>query len=117
PANSRKPLWSLSYLTEGTGIFPLRSLRLIAANALAEKGFVISASREHFPEPVFPLSISYIASALLQIGAHVRIFDAGLHHFYNYSLQRELIRFKPDVIGLSLRNIDNAAYPRTRSYL
>jgi len=82
-----------------------------------KKVLLISANREHFPEPVFPLGISYIASALLQSGAHVRIFDAGLHPFYNYLLQQELIRFQPDVIGLSLRNIDNAAYPHTRCCL
>lgn len=78
---------------------------------------LVSANREHFPEPVFPLGAAYVAGALLRRGASVRIFDAGLHLFPLHALRRELRGFKPDVIGLSLRNIDNAAYPCTRSYV
>jgi radical SAM superfamily enzyme YgiQ (UPF0313 family) len=78
---------------------------------------LLSASREHFPEPVFPLGAAYVASALLREGAQVRGFDAGVTPFPLPSLRRALERFSPDIVGLSLRNVDNAAYPRSRCYL
>ncbi len=78
---------------------------------------LISANQEHFPEPVFPLGIVYVANALMRYGASVRIFDAGLYHFPLHSLQKEIMKFRPDRVGISLRNIDNAAYPSTRFYL
>ena len=78
---------------------------------------LISANREQFPEPVFPLGAAYVASALVQQGMSVRVFDAGLSRFPHRSLGREIIAFHPEFIGLSLRNIDNAAYPCTRHYV
>lgn len=77
---------------------------------------LISANREHFPEPVFPLGTAYVASALARQGITVRVFDAGRSLFPHRSLGREITGFRPDFIGLSLRNIDNASYPRTRHY-
>jgi radical SAM superfamily enzyme YgiQ (UPF0313 family) len=78
---------------------------------------LISANREHFPEPIFPLGAAYIAGALARSGAEVRVFDAGLARFPQHSLGREIAAFNPDTIGLSLRNIDNSAYPCTRHYV
>src|SRR4030065_1102592 len=78
---------------------------------------LLSASREDVPEPVFPLGAAYVASALLREGAQVRGFDAGITPFPLPSLRRALERFSPDIVGLSLRNVDNAAYPRSRCYL
>jgi radical SAM superfamily enzyme YgiQ (UPF0313 family) len=78
---------------------------------------LISANREHFPEPVFPLGTVYVASALVRQGMSVRIFDAGTSSFPLPSLHREIKAWQPHLIGLSLRNIDNAAYPCTRHYV
>lgn len=78
---------------------------------------LISANREHFPEPVFPLGAAYVASALVRQGMRVRVFDAGASPFPLRSLHREIWALRPEFIGLSLRNIDNAAYPFTRYYV
>ena len=78
---------------------------------------LVSANRTHFPEPVFPLGITYVASALIREGASVRIFDAGLHLFPLRALSGEIMSFRPQAIGLSLRNIDNATYPCTEYYV
>jgi radical SAM superfamily enzyme YgiQ (UPF0313 family) len=78
---------------------------------------LISANREHFPEPVFPLGAAYVASSLIREGMIVRIFDAGLSRFPLWSLRKAINAYRPDFIGLSLRNIDNAAYPFTRYYV
>lgn len=77
---------------------------------------LISANQERFPEPVFPLGAVYVASALLREGMGAKIFDAGTSLFPLHSLSRHLRIYRPDVIGVSLRNIDNAAYPCVQGY-
>src|SRR3990172_3290242 len=81
------------------------------------KVLLVSANRERFPEPVFPIGPAYAASALLREGWSVRIFDAGMARSPFPSLRREIEAFRPDFVGVSLRNADNAAYPHTRCYL
>ena len=81
------------------------------------KVLLVSANRERFPEPVFPIGPAYTASALLREGWSVRIFDAGMAWNPGPSLRREIGEFRPDFVGVSLRNVDNAAYPHTRCYL
>ena len=76
---------------------------------------LISANTEPFPEPVFPVGAVYVANALQEKGARVRIFD--MRHHSDSSLAKEIGVFRPDRIGVSLRNVDNAAYPATRFYL
>ncbi|MGD2080731.1 MAG: radical SAM protein [Nitrospirota bacterium] len=82
-----------------------------------QRVLLVSANREHFPEPVFPLSLAYIAGALERQGAAVRIFDAGLYRSPHRELGKEIAAFAPHVVGLSLRNIDNASYPSTQFYV
>ncbi|MEJ2313259.1 MAG: radical SAM protein [Nitrospirota bacterium] len=78
---------------------------------------LVSANREHFPSPVFPLSLAYIAGSLEPRGVAVRIFDAGLYRFPRREMRKALAAFVPHVVGLSLRNIDNASYPSTQFYV
>ncbi len=77
---------------------------------------LISANREPFPEPVFPLGAVYVGNALMRAGAQVRIFDMR-HHLFLAPLKKEITHFRPDYIAFSLRNIDNVAYPASRFYL
>jgi hypothetical protein len=77
---------------------------------------LISANTEPFPEPVFPIGTVYVANALHEAEAQVRIMDMRLTNA-GTSLRKELIDFRPESIGISLRNVDNAAYPCTRFYL
>ena len=77
---------------------------------------LISANTEPFPAAVFPIGAVYVANALHEAGAQVRIMDMRLTNS-GISLGEELKAFQPDRIGISLRNVDNAAYPCTRFYL
>ena len=77
---------------------------------------IVVANREQFPEPAFPLGALYVAGALEAAGARARVFDAGLHRRPLFALRAELAAFRPGVVGLSLRNADNAAWPCTRTY-
>jgi radical SAM superfamily enzyme YgiQ (UPF0313 family) len=81
-----------------------------------KRTLLISANRETFPEPVFPIGPVYVANALQMGGIRVRIFDMQQHSSISF-LQKEITAFRPTCIGISLRNIDNAAYPATRFYL
>lgn len=83
----------------------------------AMRVLLISANREFFPEPVFPLGAVFVGEALRSSGASVKIFDMQFHRFPLRALKGELSRFRPSVVGISLRNIDNGSYPCTRSYL
>lgn len=80
------------------------------------KVLVLSANREHFPEPVFPLGAAFLASRLIAEGAETSIFDAGTYPFPLINLRREISHYRPAVVALSLRNADNAAFPCTVTY-
>ena len=77
---------------------------------------VVVANREDFPEPAFPVGALYVAGAVEAAGGIARVFDAGGYRRPLASLRSELAAFRPDVVGLSLRNVDNAAWPHTRTY-
>lgn len=78
---------------------------------------LVSANREHLPDPIFPLGLAYIASAVKKAGHHIDVADLCFGRQPLEDLRRQVERMRPDVIGLSLRNIDNAAYPLNVDYL
>ena len=57
--------------------------------------------------PVFPLGLCYIATVLSQKGHDVQIYDPNtVEHPYR-NLEKILLEFQPDVVGLGIRNIDS----------
>ena len=78
---------------------------------------LVSANREHLPDPIFPLGLAYIAAAVKAAGHDTAVADLCFGRRPLHDLRLQLDIFKPDVIGLSLRNVDNAAYPLTVDYL
>ena len=78
---------------------------------------LVSANREHLPDPIFPLGLAYIAAAVSKAGYEVDVADLCFGSQPLVSLREKVAQFQPDVIGLSLRNVDNAAYPLTVDYL
>jgi len=78
---------------------------------------LVSANREHLPDPIFPLGLAYIAAAVKDAGHEIDVADLCFGHKPLDDLRNQIVRFQPDVIGLSLRNVDNAAYPLTVDYL
>ena len=78
---------------------------------------LVSANREQIPDPVFPLGLAYIAAAVEASGHQIEVADLCFGRRPLQNLGAQIVRFKPDVIGISLRNVDNAAYPRTVGYL
>lgn len=79
---------------------------------------IVAANQEHKPDPVVPLGAAWVAAAAEHAGHHVRLFDACfLGEQSTPLLRREVECCDPDVVGISLRNIDDVAWPRAHSYL
>jgi len=78
---------------------------------------LVSANRERIPDPIFPLGLAYVAAAARQAGHEVAVADLCFDRAPLQALTDQVRNFHPDLVGLSLRNVDNAAYPRTVDYL
>ncbi len=72
---------------------------------------VVSGSRARLPDPVYPLGAAMVGTALRRAGHAVEWFDALRHDDAATSLAERLEQLSPDAVMLSIRNIDNAAFP------
>src|SRR4030066_2526576 len=81
------------------------------------KILLISVNRERIPFPVFPLGLAYIARALSEKGHRIEVLDLCFSQEISVDLNNSLRHFRPDLIGISLRNLDNLTYPTSISYL
>lgn len=81
------------------------------------KVLLVSPNRELLPDPVFPLGLSYIAAALKKHGHILHILDLCFSEDLECDIRKAIEDFRPEVIGISLRNIDDVAWPKKHSYL
>ena len=81
------------------------------------KLLLISANREPFPDPVFPLGLAYVAEAVRRQGHEIRVLDLVFSKSPQKDIAQAVREEWPQVIAFSFRNLDNAAYPLTRFYL
>jgi radical SAM superfamily enzyme YgiQ (UPF0313 family) len=78
---------------------------------------LVSANRERNPYPVFPLGLSYLATPLARAGHRLRVLDLCFTEDPQKELAEVLEDFRPAVVAISIRNIDNVTFPGTRSYI
>ena len=78
---------------------------------------LISANTEQLPDPVFPLGAAYMATVAERHGHAVATFDCCFATDPPAALAATIDAVAPDVVGLSLRNLDSSAYPQTTSYV
>jgi radical SAM superfamily enzyme YgiQ (UPF0313 family) len=78
---------------------------------------LISVNREKMPYPVFPLGLAYLVRILKEDGYRIEVLDLCFSQDPSVELKETFRRFQPDLIGLSLRNLDNLTYPASVSYL
>jgi len=79
------------------------------------KVLLVSANRLKTPYPVYPLGLDYVANA---ISAEHQVWLADMNEMENSDFLVEVIHeFLPDVVGLSLRNIDNCDITAPKDYL
>ena len=81
------------------------------------KILLISVNRERMPFPVFPLGLAYIAMAVKEEGHQIKVMDLCFSQEVSVDLNHILQHFQPNLIGISLRNLDNLTYPTSVSYL
>ena len=73
---------------------------------------MISGSLSRLPDPVYPLGASVVGTALGAAGHRVEWFDALRHdRDPGTALEQRLAEEEPDVVMMSIRNIDSAAFP------
>ena len=84
---------------------------------MARRVLLIHSNRERAPQPGIPLGLCLIASALEAQGCEPRIADLCFALRLRRELARALADWRPELIGLSVRNLDNGEYLRTRNYV
>lgn len=80
---------------------------------MASKILLISINRCDEPYPVFPLGLAYIASALNRAGHQTRLMDWQLDR---PEIAATLAEFQPDIVGISLRNIDDVLIRKRQTF-
>ena len=75
---------------------------------------LISANTERINLPTYPLGLACVAQATLDQGHDVRGLDLMAEKDWEAAVRRSVESFQPQVIGISIRNIDdqNMATPR-----
>ncbi len=71
------------------------------------KVLIVSTNRCSRPVVVLPIGACLVAEAAQRAGHDVRLLDMMFERHPLEALERELTAIRPDVVGFSLRNIDN----------
>jgi radical SAM superfamily enzyme YgiQ (UPF0313 family) len=77
---------------------------------------LVSTNRERQPYPVVPNGLACVASALDAAGHRVRFLDLCFVKDPVATARAEARAFRPDIIGVSVRNIDNSDAIALRHY-
>ena len=77
----------------------------------------VSVNRESVPYPVAPLGVAYVAGAARSAGHEVRLLDLCFSESVEADVAVAVRQFAPQLIGISIRNVDNLTYPASVSYL
>jgi radical SAM superfamily enzyme YgiQ (UPF0313 family) len=78
---------------------------------------LVSINRERAPELVLPLGPAVAAAVLRAQGHEVRILDLCHEASPDEAVASHLAAWKPDLVGISLRNLENNQMIGNRSYL
>lgn len=78
------------------------------------KILLVSANRCTMPEPVFPLGLAHLSAALRNSGHRVEWVDLLIE---GERLQERLLENEPDLVGISLRNIDDVLISKRESFV
>lgn len=81
------------------------------------KVLIVNTNRERAPETVVPLGACAVATATEAAGHEVTFLDLTFHRDPLRALRKSLDTARPELVGLSLRNLDNGDYTHPRSYL
>jgi hypothetical protein len=79
--------------------------------------FLISSNIADTPYSVYPLGLSMIAASLKNAGHNVQQFDFLASNRSIETLNSRIKEFDPDMIGISIRNIDNVNLLNEQRYI
>ena len=77
----------------------------------------INSNQFKQPWPILPFGLCCVSAAVKQAGHHVRILDLCFSSDTEKDITAAVNEFDPDVVGLSIRNIDNSAGYNTEFFL
>ncbi len=77
---------------------------------------LISANRERSPYPVAPLGLAYIASVLKEDGHEVELLDLCFEEDGAEAALAAVKSQQAELVGISIRNVDNLTYPKSIFY-
>lgn len=78
---------------------------------------MVNTNRVRLPQPVVPLGMCRVADALVAEGHVVELLDLCFRLSPRHALRDMVLRFSPDVVGMSVRNLDNSDAIFPREYL
>lgn len=78
---------------------------------------LISANTEKIPDPVYPIGAAYMAAVAERAGHAVDTLDLCFSAAARTSVEEKIREGEPDVVGISLRNLDSSSYPQNTSYI
>ncbi len=78
---------------------------------------IINANRYRQPVPVIPIGACMIAETARRIGHTPHLLDLTFDRSPSTQIERTITDFKPDLVGFSIRNIDNIDYQNPWSFL
>ena len=84
---------------------------------VSSRVLLVYSNRARILEPPPPIGLSYVATATRAAGHDVRFVDLMVSRDPHGDLRRALGEFKPDVVGISVRNIDNVVAQRVARHL
>jgi len=80
------------------------------------KALIISTNFEKSPFAVAPLGAVCMVSALEAAGHQVEFLDLCFIRRRHLHIKRRIEKFRPDIVGLSIRNLDNCSFITPKPY-
>ncbi|MBL8113697.1 MAG: radical SAM protein [Acidobacteria bacterium] len=77
----------------------------------------LATNRERTPFPVMPVGPAIVAAHTARAGHEARVLDLMFEESPEAAIERVVAEFRPEVVGASLRNIDNSDLIETKYYL
>lgn len=90
---------------------------LVSSKKKQVKILLVAVNNETEPYPVAPIGVAYVGQALLDHGNDVRILDLCFSNNEEAVIKNAIGAFSPDIVGISIRNIDNLTYGKSVFYL
>jgi radical SAM superfamily enzyme YgiQ (UPF0313 family) len=81
------------------------------------RALLISANTELIPDPVYPIGAAAVGAAARRAGHEVEAIDLCFAEDRRAIVIDAIRDYAPRAVGLSLRNLDNSAYPENSSYI